>query len=94
MEALGRGGDEGAEPASDAVTEIGGGEPSGRRGRGAVGAVEPAGTTAQDPARLPGAVTEQVARPANWSDDETPPGSVSSYGEEEDVEEGKPWDRM
>ena len=79
---------------ADAVTDIGGGEPSGRRGRGAVGAVEPAGTTAQDPARLPGAVAEQVTRAANWSDDETPPGSVSSYGEEEDVEEGKPWDRM
>ena len=80
---------------ADAVTEIGGAiESGGRRGRGAVNAVEPAGTTAQDPARLPGAVTEQVTRAVNWSDDETPPGSVSSYGEEEDVEEGKPWDRM
>jgi len=81
---------------ADAVTEIGGGEAGGRRSRAPLGAVEPAGTTAQAPARLPGAVTEQVARAANWSDDETPPGSVSSYGEEEDVEEGKhkPWDRM
>jgi hypothetical protein len=49
---------------------------------------------------LPGAVTEQQAAAAAWSDDETPPGSVSSYGdygEDEEEQEGprdKPWERM
>ena len=86
-----------AENDADMVTEIGPGGAQGGAGRGAVAAPSVA---EQEPGKLPGAVTEQQAAAAAWSDDETPPGSVSSYGdygEDEEEQEGprdKPWERM